>query len=472
MDYVGTVPGSPLIPQAIIYGHTFFLLLSLFAVFLSRKILPFIFALHITGTFLIFFIAGLILFPAPAVIRTTPGLGQTVDPEQPAITIVFDHPVRRRTLQKNISPPVAGTWVFEDPVYTTHLYRTLVFYPAERFRYGTAYTLSLSGVSNFLQQSPPASFTMQLRADTGRTKQRVLGITHDTSDENVAVLSIFPKDTWTGVGVDQPVRVEFNQDVLQQSAQSRIIISPQTEGSFRWEGRTLEFRPMKEWAFDTAYTVYVAPGIQSISDQTSTYGYRITFTTQESVTKLSVPSYLQEYALSCEAAALRMALSYRGVSVTEDELLSHIGTDPTEKNGAVWGNPHVGFVGNVRGKQMVSGYGVYWEPIARAARSYRPAESFSGWTIPRLTEAIQRNHPVIIWGFVENGQPVAWQTPDGDRITAVADEHTVLVVGFLGSPSNPSSIIVNDPRLGEVRWSRENFEKKWQAFGQSGVLVY
>ncbi len=65
-----------------------------------------------------------------------------------------------------------------------------------------------------------------------------------------------------------------------------------------------------------------------------------------------------------------------------------------------------------------------------------------------------------------------WHTPGGDRITGVADEHTVLVVGFVGSSSNPTYIIVNDPLVGEAYWTREVFEKKWQAFGQSGVVVY
>ncbi len=464
MDYVGTVNGSPLIPQAIIYGHTLFLLLSLLGVSFSRKILPAVFALHITLLFLGALAVGFVLIPAPVITKAYR--------DESAISIVFDHPVQRRMLQKTISPEIAGVWAFEDPVYSTHLYRTLVFYPLERFEPGAAYTITLAEVANFLQQFPHGSFTVRLPADIASHESAVLGIEHDTSVEKVAVTGIFPRDTWTNIGVDQPVRVEFNQEVVHESAQTRLIISPVIDGNFDWEGTTMEFRPKDAWVFTTPYTVYIAPGIQSVSGLHSTYGYRITFTTQEPVTKLAVPAYLQQYALSCEAAALRMALSYRGISVTEDELLGKIGTDPTVKNGSTWGNPYVGFVGNVRGKQMVSGYGVYWEPIARAARGYRPAESFTGWTISLLTESIQRNHPVIIWGYVNSGQPLVWYTPGGDKINAVADEHTVLVVGYVGSPSNPTSIIVNDPRLGEVYWSREHFEKKWKAFNQSGVLVY
>ena len=33
-------------------------------------------------------------------------------------------------------------------------------------------------------------------------------------------------------------------------------------------------------------------------------------------------------------------------------------------------------------------------------------------------------------------------------------------------------LIVNDPRLGQTYWTRETFERKWQVFDRSGVVVY
>jgi len=200
--------------------------------------------------------------------------------------------------------------------------------------------------------------------------------------------------------------------------------------------------------------------------------YTASFITQPEITKLAVPANLQKYTLSCEAAALSMVLAYRGVDAGEDELLQKIGFDPNGKKGNIWGNPYVGFVGNVRGKQMVNGYGVYWEPIARAANNFRYSKSFENWTIKQLTESIQKSIPVIVWISIKGRSPTVWTTPSGDRIKAVPDEHTVVVTGFTGPPNNPTKIIVNDPLIGEAYWDRASFEKKWSSLSNSGVVVY
>ena len=254
-------------------------------------------------------------------------------------------------------------------------------------------------------------------------------------------------------------------------SQEKFSIVPKVDGSFAWSGQTMEFIP-SGLSFSTRYTFFVASGVKGSLGRESTNGYAATFTTRSPVTKLDVPSYLQKYALSCEVAGLRMVLAYRGVEVSEDELLTGVGYDPTANSGSLWGNPYVGFVGNVRGKQMVNGYGVYWEPIARAANRYRYAVSFEKWNLTKLTSSIEKGFPVITWVYVKNGKPTNWHTQTGDRIYAVPGEHVVVAVGFLGPPSRPSHIIVNDPLVGQAYWERDIFERKWDAFGRSGVLVY
>lgn len=46
------------------------------------------------------------------------------------------------------------------------------------------------------------------------------------------------------------------------------------------------------------------------------------------------------------------------------------------------------------------------------------------------------------------------------------------MVGFVGSAKNPTQIIVNDPLVGQVYVSRAVFDKKWEIFGRSGVVIY
>jgi len=473
MQYDALLAGSPLIPNWLIYlyGLTVFVIIF---VLLIRKNKLFFKTLFLS----LFLIHGLILLalnfavlyllkPIPRVIKTSYQPSKT--PGTSSIEITFNKPLRRKDLHKSISPTVAGIWIFADPLYDTHLYRKVVFYPYSKLNPGTNYTVYLSGIRNFLNESQQ-TYTYAFKPPDVFD---ILGdaISSDGNDQ-LSIIGSFPANGWDGISADSEIRVRFNQPVNKLSAQSRFIINPSVEGTFSWDGETLIFTPKTYLDFDTHYTFSVSTGVMNFKGNLLNNSYNATFTTQAKSTKLTVPSYLQQYSLSCEAATLRMALAYRGVATTEDELLQKIGFDPNGKQGDKWGNPYVGFVGKVSGKQMKNGYGVYWEPVARAANNYRYSKSFENWTIKQLTESIQKSTPVIVWISIGGRQPTVWLTPTGDRIKAVPDEHTVLVVGFTGPPNNPSQIIVNDPLIGEAYWSKESFEKKWSSLSNSGVLVY
>ena len=167
-----------------------------------------------------------------------------------------------------------------------------------------------------------------------------------------------------------------------------------------------------------------------------------------------------------------MALAFRDINVSEATLIDLVGFDPTPKQGNIWGNPHLAFVGNIDGRQMRTGYGVYWDPIAKAARHYRDAKAFTSWTTTQVTQEISQGNPVIIWSYSKGGVPTTWFTPDGQEIFAASGEHTFIVKGFVGPVSNPLQIILNDPLIGEIYWSRQHFESMWSLFGNSGVVVY
>ena len=141
-----------------------------------------------------------------------------------------------------------------------------------------------------------------------------------------------------------------------------------------------------------------APGIKSIRGLVSRDFFTTSFSTESFVFILSVPAYLQKYPLSCEAASLRMILIFKGIPINEDQILELIGFDNTPKQDGIWGDPNAAFVGNVKGKQMVSGYGVHWGPIERVAKIYRNAQSFSGWSLGQLTDQLLKGNPVQVWG--------------------------------------------------------------------------
>src|ERR671936_1481492 len=77
----------------------------------------------------------------------------------------------------------------------------------------------------------------------------------------------------------------------------------------------------------------------------------------------------QTHKLSCEAAALQMALSHEGVNVSQDDVLALIPVDKrspeSDADGMHWGNPFTTFVGDVDGSEVDgSGYGTYFPTIA------------------------------------------------------------------------------------------------------------
>lgn len=185
----------------------------------------------------------------------------------------------------------------------------------------------------------------------------------------------------------------------------------------------------------------------------------------------------QDHALSCEIATLKMVLKYRGVAEDEETLIQKIGFDPTpktkdKKGNLIWGDPEKAFVGDIDGKMLVDGYGVYWLPIENVARDYRDAISFEGWDEKKLANEISHGNPVIIWGFLGSGKPASWRTVDGKQISTVYYEHTFVVHGFSGDAENPTGYFLIDPIYGEIYQSKQAFLKKWDAFGRSGVIVY
>ena len=367
MEHIPSFAGSPLVPfnyvalavavLAVYLGFIYLLIGRKRRKFLSFSLLSLVFIALESAI-----IAAFWLVPKPRVLWTNFEGGR--------LEVVFDKPLSRRTLEKEISPEVPGVWVFEKPLYATHLYREAVFYPDETLNPKTEYKITLNKIQNASKR---------------------------------------------GEAFDLEFSFRLSSSVLGQESK-KVIVAP--------------------------------------------------------TVKLAVPAYLQQHTLSCEVATLRMALAFRGITVSEEELLTKVGVDPTPHRGNVWGDPYQRFVGNVNGTQMKDGYGVYWGPIARVAGDYRAAASFEGWTIDKLTREIQNGNPVVVWTYAGGGRPTSWKTPEGKDIYAVRDEHTVLVVGFVGQPGNPTQIIVNDPLIGKVYWSRAIFDKKWKIFGNSGVVVY
>ena len=188
--------------------------------------------------------------------------------------------------------------------------------------------------------------------------------------------------------------------------------------------------------------------------------------------ELPLKFHRQEHSLSCELATLKMVLNYHGVEVSESEIIDKLPFDSTMRLGNIWGDPHLGFVGNIDGKMMGDGYGVYWEPIAAVASYWRGAKIIKNGLASYLAKHISEGRPVIVWGYLGRGQSVNWETSDGKKIYGVDGEHTRVVYGFRGSVEDPDGFMIMDPVYGPAYWEESKFMRNWEALGRHGVVVY
>jgi uncharacterized protein YvpB len=190
--------------------------------------------------------------------------------------------------------------------------------------------------------------------------------------------------------------------------------------------------------------------------------------------KLGVTYHRQEHALSCEVAALLMALNYKGVNVTENDLIAELPvSDPGPRQpGNIWGDPNLGFVGNIDGIMPNTGYGVYEQPIYDLAAKYRSTKILTGATVNDLIAELGNGNPVVVWGVAGSGKDISWQTSAGQTIDAKMDEHARTLVGFTGTSDSPKLMILLDPVYGEIRMTVADFLNNWKRLDQRAVVVY
>jgi uncharacterized protein YvpB len=187
--------------------------------------------------------------------------------------------------------------------------------------------------------------------------------------------------------------------------------------------------------------------------------------------KLNITYLHQKYRLSCEAAALATVLNFYNISVSEEDIIKQMPFDKTKKNKKTWGDPEIGFVGDIDGMSLDTGYGIHWIPMAKLASHWRKTLVLDRAGLKDLTYSILKGQPAVIWVYDGRGTPSFWLTPKGKKVSAIADEHTVVVYGFEGSEDHPMGFYIMDPDHGPTFWDTKKLNLLWESFNHSGLVV-
>lgn len=274
---------------------------------------------------------------------------------------------------------------------------------------------------------------------------------------------------------DRTLSFRFSQEVNRTSAEQHVRVDGAKITRYSWRGSTLDVsitnlghqQTVAAWVEAGTAPIFGLPGAQS---------QVLRFTTRARTIKLSVPYYHQQYAQSCEASSLRMALAFRGINSSDWNILQKFGYKPrpydTKKN--QWDDPNKQFVGDVNGSQKkLTGWGVYSSPVAAAARSYgRNAVEVKGVSRDFVASQIHAGNPVIVWGlWGDSAQTRTWRTSEGNTISGPIPMHVRLVVGVKGEATKPLGFYIHDPITGPTYWTADFLEWNAAAAGSANQAV-
>lgn len=190
---------------------------------------------------------------------------------------------------------------------------------------------------------------------------------------------------------------------------------------------------------------------------------------------LKAPAIRQhpELPSGCEITSLTMMLQYYGVAKNKLELVPEMKRDNTplkrNKDGSIayWGNPNLGFVGEVTGS--AKGFGIYHGALFELQKKYIPtAMDLTNQSFDMLEQQLRDGIPSLVWTTINFQVPdnwVVWDTPIGPIETTFM-EHAVLLVGF-----DEQNVYVNDPSTGKsnVKIDKAQFLTTWEAMGRQAL---
>jgi uncharacterized protein YvpB len=174
-----------------------------------------------------------------------------------------------------------------------------------------------------------------------------------------------------------------------------------------------------------------------------------------------VPTYVQQRNLSCEYAAVVIAMGAYGVWVSEYDFDGIVGWSE---------NPHWGYRGDISGWWgNTEDYGVYAAALVPAINAYGFwADAFyAAGDSSQLTSRIDAGAPVIVWLGLWGDTGHYESTADGYSFKLVPGMHVVVAYGY-----DSGGVWVSDPANGSKHYyDWGTFMWYWSALDGMGLAV-
>lgn len=183
-----------------------------------------------------------------------------------------------------------------------------------------------------------------------------------------------------------------------------------------------------------------------------------------------INQYSLGYPTGCESAALTGLLRFWGVSVNMSDIVDKLvkGKLPYYENGIRYGgNPYLEFVGH---PSTYSSYGVYEKPIINLANYFKPGIiNGTGMKLSDVLNVVKEGRPVVVWVSMNMAVPyisTSWiYKPTGEKISWMANEHALIVIGY-----SQNQVIVSDSLNGGIRYyNKAVFESRYNTYGKRAI---
>lgn len=171
----------------------------------------------------------------------------------------------------------------------------------------------------------------------------------------------------------------------------------------------------------------------------------------------------------CEVTSLAMMLNFKGINVTKNQLANRVIKVPLIYSSGEYGNPNVGFVGNM---EIGPGLGVYHRPIFNLAKKYvgDQVEDLTGQPFELLLAHLANGNPIWVittTTFTPISELETWDTPQG-LVHITFKMHSVVITGF-----DEENIYINNPYgMKNQKVNRVSFIASWEQMGKQAIVIY